>query len=198
MAQVHQSNLPAAVAGRVEQIIRLYFWLVVALQEAHLSVKRLRNMLFGCRTHPQERPASAVETTSSEVPGQAAGDEEAAPVDEGAPGLESTRREAAPEVSPGVVSPKPKGGHRPGTGRLGAEAYVGAERIECRHEERAVGQRCPVCGQGTVYELPAGVEMRLDGNALLSAVRYELEKLRCAACGEMFTARLPEGGGLEK
>ena len=198
MAQVHQSNLPAAVAGRVEQIIRLYFGLVVALQEAHLSVKRLRNMLFGSRTHPQERPASAVETTSSEVPGQAAGDEEAAPVDEGAPGLESTRREAAPEVSPGGGSPKPKGGHRPGTGRLGAEAYVGAERIECRHEERAVGQRCPVCGQGTVYELPAGVEMRLDGNALLSAVRYELEKLRCAACGEMFTARLTEGGGLEK
>lgn len=108
MAQVHQSNLPAAVAGRVEQIIRLYFGLVVALQEAHLSVKRLRNMLFGSRTHPQERPASAVETTSSEGPGQAAGDEEAAPVDEGAPGLESTRREAAPEVSPGGGRPSPK------------------------------------------------------------------------------------------
>ena len=34
IAQVHQSNVPAAVAGRVEQIIRLYFWLVFALQEA--------------------------------------------------------------------------------------------------------------------------------------------------------------------
>jgi len=29
---------------------------------------------------------------------------------------------------------------------------------------------------------------RIDGNALLSAVRYELEKLRCSACGEVFTA----------
>jgi Transposase IS66 family len=94
--------------------------------------------------------------------------------------------------------PKAKGGHRPGTGRLGAAAYVGAERIECRHEELAVGQRCPVCGQGNLYALPAGVEIRLDGNALLSAIQYDIEKLRCSACGEIFTAGLPEGVGDEK
>jgi hypothetical protein len=40
--------------------------------------------------------------------------------------------------------------------------------------------------------------MRLDGNALLSAVRYELEKLRCSACGQVFTAPLPVEAGLEK
>jgi hypothetical protein len=40
--------------------------------------------------------------------------------------------------------------------------------------------------------------MRLDGNALLSAVRYELEKLRCSACGYVFTAPLPAGTGEEK
>ena len=58
-----------------------------------------------------------------------------------------------------------------------------------------MGQRCPVCGQGNLYPLPAGVEIRIDGNALLSAMRYELEKLRCSACGEIFTAGLPEGVG---
>ena len=46
-----------------------------------------------------------------------------------------------------------------------------------------MGQRCPVCGQGNLYALPAGVEVRIDGHALLSAMRYTLEKLRCAACG---------------
>ena len=64
--------------------------------------------------------------------------------------------------------------------------------------ERAVGQRCPVCGQGTLYELPPGVEIRLDGHALLSAIRYELHKLRCSACGQIFTAPLPEEAGTEK
>src|SRR5215831_9947938 len=88
-----------------------------------------------------------------------------------------------------------RGGHRPGTGRLGAEAYVGAARVECRHENLAVGQRCPVCGQGTLYALPAGVEVRIDGQALLSAIRYALEKVRCSACGQIFTAGLPGRAG---
>jgi transposase len=43
-----------------------------------------------------------------------------------------------------------------------------------------------------------GCEMRLDGNALLSAVRYELEKLRCSACGQIFTASVPAVASAEK
>jgi hypothetical protein len=107
-----------------------------------------------------------------------------------------------PHALPGEGQPseraQPKGGHRPGTGRLGAAAYGGATRVECRHEELAVGQRCPVCGQGTLYPLPAGVEIRIDGHALLSARHYAREKLRCSACGEIFTAELPAGAGDEK
>ena len=69
--------------------------------------------------------------------------------------------------------------------------YTGAERIECRHEELAPGDRCPVCGIGWLYSLPPGTEVRIHGHALLSAIRYEVEKLRCSACGERFTATLP-------
>ena len=143
IAQVHQSNLPAAVAGRVAQIIRMDFWVVFALQEAQLSVKRLRHLLFGSSAQPKDWPASEVEVTSGEAPGQAAGTEVA-------PRLETTGCEAGSGASESEAKPKPKGGHRAGTGRLGADAYVGAERTECRHEDLAVGQRCPVCGQGTL------------------------------------------------
>jgi transposase len=198
IAQVHQSNLPAAVAGRVAQIIRMYFWVVFTLQEAKLSVKRLRNLLFGSSAQPKDRPASEVEATSSEAPGQAAGEEEAALVEEVALRLETTGCEAGSGASESEAKSKPKGGHRAGTGRLGADAYGGAERTECRHEDLAVGQRCPVCGQGTFYELPAGVEIRIDGHALLSAMHYALQKLRCSACGQIFTAGLPDGVGEEK
>src|SRR6266849_3277542 len=198
IAQVHQSNVPTAVAGRVEQIIRMYFWVVFALQEAKLSVKRLRNLLFGSRAQPKGRPESEGEATSSEAPGQAAGEEEAVPGAEVAPRLETTGREAGSGASESEGKPKPQGGHRAGTGRLGADAYGGAERTECRHEDLAVGQRCPVCGQGTLYELPPGVEIRIDGHALLSALRYELQKLRCSACGQMFTAPLPREAGEAK
>jgi transposase len=46
--------------------------------------------------------------------------------------------------------------------------------------------------------LPPGVEIRIDGNALLAAIRYEVEKLRCSACGQVFTAKLPAETGTEK
>jgi transposase len=179
IAHVHQSNLPVAVAERLEQIIRTCFWLVFALQETQMTVKRLRRLLFGQGLKPLPTPAD----TSAP----------ASPADS-----DATPAAAPPDASPRPERIKPRGGHRLGTGRLGAAAYVGAERIACRHEELEVGQRCPVCGQGSLYELAAGGEIRLDGNALLSAIRYELAKLRCSACGEIFTAGLPVGGGKEK
>lgn len=90
------------------------------------------------------------------------------------------------------------GGHRAGYGRLGADASTGAERVECRQEAWSVGQRCPVCGQGRFYEWQPGVEMRIDGHALLSAMRYARDKLRCSACGEVWTAPLPQAAAEAK
>jgi len=143
IAQVHQSNLPAAVAGRLEQIIRTCFWLVCALQETQITVKRLRRWLFGKghKSSPTPEDASAPSPADSDAPHACAVLEADAA---------ATAGEAPPDASPRPERVKPKGGHRPGTGRLGADASMGAERIECRHEELAVGQRCPVCGQGTL------------------------------------------------
>jgi hypothetical protein len=198
MAQVHQRNLPAAVAGRVVQIIRRYFWVVFALQEAQLSVKRLRHLLFGSRAQPKDRPAAEVEATSSEAPGPAAGAEEAVPGAEGAPRLATTGCAAGSGASESEARPTPQGGPRAGPGRLGTDAYGGAERPECRHEDVAVGPRCPGCGQGPLYELPPGGEIRIDGQARLSALRYERQKLRCSAGGQICTASLPHEAGEEK
>jgi transposase len=61
-----------------------------------------------------------------------------------------------------------------------------------------VGERGPACGRGSLDRLAPGVEMRWDGNALVSAVRSELEKLRCSACGQIFTAAVPAAAGTEK
>jgi hypothetical protein len=195
IAHVHQSNLPAAIAGRLEQIIRTCLWLVFALQETKITVSRLRRLLFGKAlkaSGPAPEDASAPRPGGSDEPPA----DTVLPTD--ATDAATTARKALPEDAPRSQQGKPQGGHRAGTGRLGAEAYVGAERIACRHEELAVGQRCPVCGHGTLYALPPGVEMRIDGHALLSALRYELQKLRCSACGQIFTAPLPREASEEK
>jgi len=194
IARVHLSDLPRADAEKVEWVIRMYFYVVFALQEAKLSVKRLRALLFG----KGPRPALAPEESSAPRQVNGEGTSASAVLEVDADGAAAPAHQAPAEEWQPLERAKPQGGHRPGTGRLGAEAYVGASRVECRHEELAVGQRCPVCGQGTLYELPPGVEMRIDGQALLSAIRYELQKLRCSACGQLCTAPLPREAGEAK
>jgi len=179
------------------QVLRLYVGLVLTVQEATLSIRRLRNRLFGSRRPSQEPPASATSSPLREALGQEEDGDEAASVAEAPPAGEAVGCATGSEASQDEAVPTPTGGHRAGTGRLGAEASSGAERIACRQEDLAVGQRCPVCGQGTFYELPPGGEMRIDGHALRSALRYELHKRRCAACGQMFTASLPAEAGQE-
>ena len=194
IARVHRSNLPRADAERVEWVIRMYFYVVFALQEAKLSAKRLRSLLCGKCPEPSPSPEASFAAAQAESDGPHASVVLKADAD----GAGATGNQAPPGAAPRPERAPPPGGHRPGTGCLGAAAYTGATCVECRHEELAVGQRCPVCGQGTLYALPAGVEVRIDGHALLSAMRYALEKLRCSACGAIFTAGLPVGVGEEK
>jgi len=179
------------------QVVRWYFWLVWTVQEAKLSLKKLRMLLGGHGPKPPTRcePAASSVAASSGGESKVSGDGSAR--DE-AIGWSTAAGSTPASVAAAAETSKPRGGHRPGTGRLGADAYTGAERVACRHEELAPGQRCPVCGQGTLYTLPPSVEIRIDGHGLLSAMRYELDKLRCSACGQIFTAGLPAGVGEEK
>jgi len=88
---------------------------------------------------------------------------------------------------------------RKGHGRRGAEQYTGAERRRCAHPSLEPGQSCPHCDAGKVYaQSEPGVFIRIVGQAPLGATRFELEKLRCNLCGEMFTAPTPEEVGGEK
>ena len=176
------------------RVVQWYFWLTCALQETKITLSRLRRLLFGKAPEPSPSPPETTAPTAdtSDVP--CADSVVPAAVDE----AEAMSGGAPSESSPNPEPAKPKGGHRAGTGRLGANAYEGAERVACRHEELAAGQRCPVCGQGSLYDLPPGVEIRIDGHALLSAMRYELQKLRCSACGAIFTAPLPDAAGRTK
>jgi len=161
------------------KVLTYYFWLLFALREAKLSLKRIKALVFGEKPNPPKPPAAG---------GTAGG---------GSAGENERQISASQEVhpSPSALSPKKP---PPGHGRQGAGVDRTAQTVECRHEELALGERCPACGRGTLYRLPPGIEMRLDGNALLSAVRYELEKLRCSACGQVVTAALPAAAGAEK
>ncbi len=48
------------------QVLRVYFWLLFALQEARVSLKRLRAMLFG--EQPKQRKARRIVARSGPAP----------------------------------------------------------------------------------------------------------------------------------
>ncbi len=61
------------------------------------------------------------------------------------------------------------------------------------------GDRCPGCVRGKIYLLsePATL-VRITGMAPLGATVWECERWRCNLCGEVYTAKAPEGVGNQK
>lgn len=86
-----------------------------------------------------------------------------------------------------------------GHGRTPASAYAGAAQVAVSHPQLQAGAACPECPKGKVYpqKQPRPL-VRIVGQAPLAATVYELEQLRCNACGQVFTAPEPEGVGPEK
>ncbi len=142
------------------------------LEKKGVSIKRLRKLIFGAGT---EKTSRIIGAPSADAAGAA--DDEAG----------ATR---------GEPRDKPK---RKGHGRNGADAYQGAEKAAVPHASLRPGDPCPECPGGKVYPLkdPAAL-VRVTGMAPLSAKVWELERLRCHLCGQVFTAEAPEGVGAAK
>ena len=86
-----------------------------------------------------------------------------------------------------------------GHGRNGTAAFTGANRVAVAHATLHSGDQCPECRQGKVYRQkePATL-VRFVGHAPLEATVFEMERLRCNACGQVFTADEPGTAGPEK
>jgi transposase len=108
--------------------------------------------------------------------------------------LEAKASQAPAETSPAAEKHAPAG-----HGRNGAVAFTGANRIAVAHATLHSGDSCPGCGEGRVYvqKEPAKL-IRIIGRAPLNATVFEMERLRCNACGEVFTARPPQSACAEK
>jgi transposase len=148
-------------------------FLTAELEKKRVSVQRLKRLLFGATTETTQK---GMEKLLDEV------------------GQEDTPADAGAQDQATEPRPKPKG-----HGRNGAEAYAGAEKVRVGHASLKPGDPCPSCKKGTVYEsVEPGRLVRVRGQAPLGATVYELQKLRCHLCGEIFTAETPPGVGQDK
>src|SRR5580698_4795069 len=103
-------------------------------------------------------------------------------------------RDAAPAGQPENSTPAPSG-----HGRHSAAAFRGANRVAVAHATLASGDLCPECRRGKVYRQkePATL-VRFVGHAPLEGTVFEMERLRCNACGQVFTADAPATAGPDK
>lgn len=175
----------------IRRVFESYAYVSDLIEDKNTSIRRLRQLFLGKRT---EKTAAVVGETAedSSAPSQDAAAAAAGP-DTGVrePALAGPESSAESNRSDGMA---PSKGH----GRNGADAYRGAERIAVQHPSLAAGDACPACRQGTVYEKAPGVLVRIVGQPPLGATIYELQKLRCHLCGEVFTAPAPAEAGAQK
>jgi transposase len=85
-----------------------------------------------------------------------------------------------------------------GHGRNPATAFTGAERVRVKHAQLKSGDVCPECREGKVYCQKPKTLVRIVGRPPLQATVFEMERLRCNGCGEVFTANEPQSAGPEK
>jgi transposase len=95
-------------------------------------------------------------------------------------------------------APAPKSKPK-GHGRCPARHYTGARRIDVAHPTLQAGAWCEKCRRGKLRaQRSKGIVIRVVGAPPISATLWNLEKLRCDACGEVFTAPAPAQAGQEK
>jgi transposase len=86
-----------------------------------------------------------------------------------------------------------------GHGRNAASAFTGAEKVSVQHAQLKPGDPCPECRAGRVYrQKEPKTLIRIVGQAPLKATVFEMERLRCNACCQVFTAEEPAGVGAGK
>jgi len=116
-------------------------------------------------------------------------------------GKRSTEKTSAVLPRDAVPADKPETGKSApaGHGRHSAVAFTGANRVAIAHATLHVGDLCPECRRGKVYRQkePATL-VRFVGHAPLEATVFEMERLRCNACQQVFTAEEPETAGADK
>ena len=174
-----EQSLDEKDSALVRAVFESYAYVSDLVEDKNTSIRRLRQLFFGASTEKTDAVVGPKGERSD------AGSPRAAVADTGFASDENPDESHESAAS---------NGH----GRNGAAAYTGAARIEVRHPSLTAGDACPACGQGTVYDKAPGVLVRITGQPPLAAKVYELQKLRCHLCGQVFTAAAPEEAGDRK
>lgn len=140
-----------------------------AVDEKAASIRRLLRMLFGDKTEKLENVLDQQSGTSD-------------------------KRQPEDKTTSENDKPKPKG-----HGRNGSASYSGADKVSIPHDTLKPKDNCPKCLKGKLYEVktPKTV-VRITAKSPLHATVFEMQRLRCNLCGQIFAADEPADIGQDK
>ena len=178
MARLEAGSLREGDTQTLHRLLRTFLSLIHLLERKNSSIARLKRLLFG--------PGSDTRSRAASPPAEKHQD---AAIDPSSPSP-STKDSADSTLPP----------KRKGHGRLTSAAYTGAALVACTDPTLNVGNPCPekLC-TGHLYNTHApSILVRLSGQPLVGATRFEQQVLRCSACQTRFSAPLPDGVPPEK
>ena len=120
------------------KVLTSYFWLLFALREAKLSLKRLKALVFGEKPKPPKPPVIGWDAERWECGRRRNADER----------ITRSASLRFPIVAGEEAAARAWAARRGG--------LSGGADGRCRHEELAVGERCPACGRGQSLSITAG------------------------------------------
>jgi transposase len=169
LARLKASGIEEQDYEMLQALVESYVYLTQAIEEKGTKIAELRRLLFGAASEKTKQVLEEVLGKQGDTPSEEAAETHKA---------------------------KPK---RKGHGRNSSATYRGAQRTKITNRSLRSGDCCPKCPKGKVYKLKKPSRLvRLIGAAPIQAQIYELERLRCSLCGEIFTADAPAGVGKEK
>jgi transposase len=187
-ARVAEGKIEPDDGPRLLRYLRLLLKLAQVLEHGRVRMRKLTRLLFGKRTEKDQTGKD----TKKPGPGSAAASASPGAAESAAVGTGGQSEPGAPDPAPEKESPAK------GHGRNPASAYENASEIQCPVCGQTAGDPCPLCGKGSLRPMAAEIIIRVQGSAPVTANRYNIERLRCATCGEIFKGKLPEDAGQDK
>lgn len=181
LKRVENGSLQEGDYEIIKAMAETIYLLSQVVDEKATSIRRLLRMLFGASTEKLEKVIKNTNKNKSET-------------ESPEPSSVNTGDEHSTEDNKNKPDRKPKG-----HGRNAAADYTGAEKVDVPHSKLKSGDNCPACLKGKIYEMSVpAVIVRITGKSPLHATVYQLQRLRCNLCGEIFKADAPEGVGEDK